>query len=82
MHTAEPLLKTTGGVVTGTAVVVVVVVVVVGAGVVVDVVVVGVVVDVVVVVENAAAYAPNHRAMPPHEDLEGRHILAADEALQ
>lgn len=38
--------------------------------------------DVVVVVENPTAYAPNHRAVPPYEDFEGRHILTADEAFQ
>ena len=35
-----------------------------------------------VVVENAAADAPDHRAVPPHESFKGRRLTAADEALQ
>ena len=36
----------------------------------------------VVVAEDTAADAPNHRAMPPHEDCQSRLITAADEVFQ
>ena len=40
------------------------------------------VLGVVVVAEDAAADAPDHRAVPPHQGFQGRWLSAADEALQ